>query len=132
MLFKRPVYKGVIKSVRDSIGHHDRQDIRRYAIIRIGERELQDITCSDRLASHLNPGEEIELELSGISIMSVLFAVFGGLLMFAGSTPELEPLEVGGVIIFIASCIYFFVAFINAGHSVLSVTVNNRKYTDSA
>lgn len=130
MLFKHPSYKGIVRQLRDSIGHYGAQDVRRFAIIQIGERELQDVACPVHLAQYLVEGEEVELMLSGVSAMSVIFAVLGIVAMLtSGDTPELEPFEVGGVIVFIVSCFYFFASFVNAGHVVISVTANGQKYT---
>lgn len=129
MFFQRPVYTGVIKLLRDSIGHYGADDVHRYAIIQIGEREIQDVSCSAQLAQHLVEGEQVELELSRVSVTSVLMAAFGILAMFVGDAPELEPLKVAGVIVLIVSCMYVFGSFINAGHVVHSVTVSGQKYT---
>ena len=129
MFFKRPTYKGVVTSLRDTIGHYGAQDVRRFAVIRIGENELQDVTSAVHLAQHLVVGEEVELTLSGVSVMSVIFAALGILAMLAsGDTPEFEPFEIAGVIVFIVGCFYFFASFVNAGHVVMSVVAHGQKY----
>lgn len=129
MFFKRPAYKGIVRSLRDTIGHYGAQDVRRFAIIQIGEAELQDVACAAHLAQHLVEGEEVELTLSGVSATSVVFAALGILaMMTTGDTPELEPFEIAGVIVFIVSCFYFFASFVNAGHVVMSVEARGQKY----
>ena len=129
MFFKRPAYKGIVTTLKDTIGHYGAQDVRRFAVIRIGENELQDVACAAHLAQHLIVGEEVELTLSGVSGMSIIFAALGIVAMLtSGDTPELEPFEVAGVIVFIVSCFYFFASFVNAGHVVLSVVANGQKY----
>lgn len=108
------------------------KDTRKFSTIRIGRQELHDIEVSQYFEQLLVPGEEIELTLTCASFASLVFAVVGGILYFAGESSDFNELLIIGPIVFVVSTFYWLYSFINSGHEIYSVRVNNKLYRDSA
>lgn len=128
-LFKLPRHKGVINLLKHAIERHENSSIYRFAIIQIGDYRLQDVECPMHLAAHITPGAEVEITLSGVSLMALILVLIGTGLMFAGDASEMWQMEVSGVLLFVTAGINFFLSFVNMGHKICSLTVNGETYT---
>jgi hypothetical protein len=108
------------------------KDTRKFSTICIGRQELHDIEVSQYFEQLLLPGEEIELTLTCASSASLVFAIVGGILYFAGERSDFNELLIIGPVVFVVSIFYWFCSFINSGHEIYSVRVNDKLYRDHA
>lgn len=104
--------------------------VRSFSVIDIGEHSIRNVHCSEYLSNYLNPGEEIELELSGTYFLKIVVLFGLSILLMI----PIGLLALIGTIWFLLGLVGLVLLVIrlskDMGHKVISVTVNGKKYRD--
>lgn len=103
----------------------------RYPAIIIGDQELFDVEIPEHLEQFMIHGQQIELTLNGISFVPAVFALISVLVYFSGEVADIDMLSLIGTVLFVSSLAYWFLSFINSGHRIHAIRINDRLYENA-